>query len=513
MSKVQCSLSNEQQMKDLAALVARFAYAGDILLLKGTLGMGKSTFARAFIQTLAGKKVTVPSPTFTLVQTYHETRLNVAHVDAYRLQSGDDFEGLDLQDYFEHGITLIEWPENIEEALPQSTPLKVVMMESEVADVLTIEITDGGDDEEDTRLVSLKAEGSWASRFGLMFTEEAESTRDVSDENRRAFLQTLGLQDVHLEPVDGALSCRTYYRLNVNDHGAEKGNLEHSRILMDAPPPMEDVKPFLSALKNYANAGVHVPTVYGEDVQNGYLLLEDFGSMPLSQLADESAQKAWLKACVDVLLMMYHKGDTAKLDVYDENIMFAEASRYVDWYLPYETGCAVPLEERAAFAHLWQKLAPLAVQVPFSLTHWDFHSDNLMKIAEEPCAQNVGVIDFQDSLKGPITFDLCCLLEDRHQKPLSVALKEEIIQYMLEKLDGQVSYEAFMQSYHIGLLHRLFKITGLYNRATKRDGRTGLPWDMEKVWAAIHTILQEPYMKEMKDFVERVDERLALAAS
>lgn len=497
------SIQTEQEMQNLAALVARFCFAGDVILLKGTLGMGKSTFARAFIQALAGKEITVPSPTFTLVQTYNETRLNVAHVDAYRLQTADDFDGLDLFDYFDHGITLIEWPENVEEALPKSQALASHMMESEKGDVLTLEIKAGLAGENSRELV-LSAAGSWVNRFGLMFKEKAEHLRMATAENRLAFLKRIGLENAKIENVNGALSCRTYYRIET-----AKG----SRILMDAPPPMENVKPFLKVLDIYKAAGVHVPFIDEKDEEQGYLLMEDFGGTPLSAVTNEAEQKAWLKACADMLVGIYHKAQKDEIPVYGEKAMFNEASRYVDWYLPYETGHAVPLEDRAQFARIWQNLLPLAMNVPQTVSHWDFHSDNLMKIENIPCVQNIGVLDFQDAHKAPITFDLACLLEDRWQKPLSAELKAEIISYMVEKLEGEVTLQAFMESYNVVMLHRMLKITGLYNRASKRDGRQDLPWDMEKVWHAIHQTLEAPYLAELKAFMQKQQNKEVRAAS
>lgn len=495
MSEIQQVLAGEQQTIDLARRVARYVVAGDVIRLEGDLGMGKSTFARAFIQALAGESITVPSPTFTIVQTYTETRLPVAHVDAYRLQHSEELDGLDLFDYFDHGVSLIEWPQNVDEALPQGKPLKHHVMENEEGDVLTVQLESDG---EGARKVTLKAVGSWAMRFGLMFAKGAD--RPVTHEGRMAFLAENGLGDAELENVNGALSFRTYYRLQTE---------EGSRILMDAPPPMEDVKPFIKIGKVYEDVGVHVPKIYASDEKNGYLLLEDFGGTPLSILETEAEQKAWLEKCVDLLVLMANAQNPEGGMEYTKNSAFGEAFRYTDWYLPYETGHATESGDRQAFQDIWSELYEKAVKVPFALSHWDFHSDNLMKIADEPSVENIGVLDFQDARFAPITFDLACLLEDRWQKPLSKELKVSIIKYMYDQLnvdvsDTSVSFDDFMASYRVVMIHRMLKITGLFNRASKRDGRTDLPWDMPKVWQATAEALQGAECTKLKVLMERL---------
>ena len=496
MHKVEKILHGEQETIKLAKSIARYVVTGDIIRLEGTLGMGKSTFARAFIQELAGQEITVPSPTFTIVQTYEETRLPVAHVDAYRLQSGEDLENLDLFDYFDHGITLIEWPQNVEEALPKKTVPDYVMAAREESDVLTVHLEPEG---EDARKVTLSANGTWCNRFGLALGQEA--TRLPNEENRRAFLEAYGLEDAKLAQIGKPLSFRTYWRV-------EKDGKRW--VLMDSPPPMEDVASVVKWQKVYQSVGIHVAHVAENDMEKGFLLLEDFGDVMLSDLeGDDEAVKAWLESCVDLLIQATKIEKPEDTQVYDFNTAFEEAVRYVDWYLPYETGHATDMGARAQFKQIWQKLYELSAKVPFMISHWDFHNQNLMTITGDegktlpPTMENVGVLDFQDARFAPVSFDLACLLEDRWQKPLNPELKRQLIQRFVDALDG-VSYDEFMVSYNICTLFRCLKITGLYNRASKRDGRTGLPWNMALIWQTIVRALEQPECAELKALMAKL---------
>ena len=142
-SQVTLTTTCEKDTENLAREIARYTFAGDFIRLEGTLGMGKTTFARAFIRALAGDDdLAVPSPTFNLMQVYDETRLPVVHVDAYRMGDGSELEMLDLDSYYENGVTLMEWCSNVEDGLPGYKTPKRYVMESEVGDFLTIELSE-----------------------------------------------------------------------------------------------------------------------------------------------------------------------------------------------------------------------------------------------------------------------------------------------------------------------------------------------------------------------------------
>ena len=155
-------LKTQEDTEKLAKKVAKFAVSGDLITLSGTLGMGKTTFARAFIRTLASDEdLIVPSPTFTLMQPYETTRIPVAHIDAYRMSDGEEIHMLDVEPYFAHGLTLIEWPEKIADALPVGRDICAIDDTSEQGDRLDIILIE----KDGVRQAKCVAYGTWHTRL------------------------------------------------------------------------------------------------------------------------------------------------------------------------------------------------------------------------------------------------------------------------------------------------------------------------------------------------------------
>tara|TARA_R110000868_G_scaffold218576_2_gene469106 strand:+ start:35123 stop:36670 length:1548 start_codon:yes stop_codon:yes gene_type:complete len=498
-NKIVLTLKGEEATLALARQVARYAVCGDFIRLDGTLGTGKTTFARQFIRSLAGDdNLAVPSPTFNLIQTYHETRLPVAHVDAYRMADPSEIEMLDLEDYYEHGVVVMEWAQNVEDCLPTFIPPKRHIMETEVGDLLTITLEEDGFD---ARKVTLHATGTWLKRFGL-FVEGV--MRPQCEQGRDAFMTSLGFNGAKLEATSPDCSFRTYYRTNIEGEDL---------IVMDAPPPVEDVLPFVDMTKYLQELSISAPAIKGADMEKGYLLLEDLGTVPFSLACkDKAAQEKWLEKAVDLLAhIANHK--TANVWDYDSATPWVEAQRYTDWYLPSITGHATDVSDREEFKQAWLSLWPILNKLPKTTCHWDFHVDNLIAIedldAGETGFDDVGVIDYQDARVGPICMDIACLLEDRF--PAGADLKGKLIERFLEKLNADVSLEDFMAGYNICVAHRFFKITGLLVRLEQRDERIGATARMGQVWETLHTALKHPALAPVAQVFSKISNQEKVA--
>ncbi|MBV1696690.1 MAG: tRNA (adenosine(37)-N6)-threonylcarbamoyltransferase complex ATPase subunit type 1 TsaE, partial [Hyphomicrobiales bacterium] len=252
----------EPELTALAEALALKLRPGDVVLLRGDLGAGKSTFARAFVRAALGDPgADVPSPTFSLVQDYATPRHNVVHADLYRLSGGRDVEDLGLDDAARHSVVLIEWPERMGAETP--------------AEHLGVSLAEGSDAQ--TRRVVIAARGGVGER--------ARRAVEIFD-----FLQPLRRRDptAQLTYVQGDASSRSYARLL----GAEK-----SQVLMDAPrqpdgPPIrnglaysriahlaEDVIPFVAVSDALAGIGLAATRVIERDLDRGLLLLDDLGDM------------------------------------------------------------------------------------------------------------------------------------------------------------------------------------------------------------------------------------------
>lgn len=490
-SQVTLTTTCEADTENLAREIARYVYAGDFIRLEGTLGMGKTTFARAFIRALAGdESLPVPSPTFNLMQVYDETRLPVVHVDAYRMGDGSELEMLDLEPYYENGVTLMEWCSNVEDGLPvYKTPERFVM-ESEIGDFLTVELSEV-DGAVDSRHITLKANGTWRERFGLLPTE---LMRQQTEKGRMDFIRSHGFTG-QLIPLSPDCSFRTYYRIEIDGQ---------KRMVMDAPPPVEKVTDFTKMVNFYQRIQVRVPHVYAEDVPNGYLLLEDLGDDSLRHVCvDEESQEKWLTTATDVLI---HIANNEKADVwhYTADSMWQEAKRFTDWYLPYVTGHATHISDREAFKKAWYASFEKIKTLPLTTCHYDYHIDNLMCLNPkgEGEIQNLAMIDFQDARVGPVCLDVACLLEDRF--PADEALRQKLIGRFLDGINEKVSKEDFMAGYNLCLLHRFFKIVGLLVRLQERDKRENVMGRMNEAWQIINRLLQTPACTEIKNVMDKI---------
>lgn len=485
---------NESDTERLAAKIACYTVAGDFIRLEGTLGMGKTTFARAFVRALSGEEdLAVPSPTFNLMQIYDETRLPVVHVDAYRMTDPSELDMLDLSAYYENGVTLMEWCSNVEGALPVYTPPKRHIMESEVGDFLTIELADV-EGELDQRKIILKAQGTWCHRFGLI---SSTTMRAQTNMGRVGFLQEKGFSNVKLEATSPDCSFRTYYRFQ---------NENKNYIVMDAPPPVEDVVPFIAMANFYSDINLKVPTIFETDVQNGYLLLEDLGEESLNAACQNPAmQEKWLNAAVDILI---HTANSKKADVwsYSAESMWQEAKRFTDWYLPYVTGHATHTADRESFKNAWFIAFERIQNLPQTTCHWDYHVDNLMCLNSQNKPNinmnDLALIDFQDARIGPISMDMACLLEDRF--PADEVLKQKLIHKYIEGLKIKISYEDFMAGYNLCLAHRFFKITGLLVRLEQRDKRENMMERMDKVWQTLNQALKHEACTPIKKVLDEI---------
>ena len=255
---------------DLARLAEDIAFAarpGDVIALRGNLGAGKTTLARAIIHALGcDEREEIPSPTFTLVQTYATRRMPVAHFDLYRLNAASEIEELGLDLALKRGIALIEWPERASGTLPASR--LEILLEDE----------SGGSAREEsaTRRVSLMGEGDWAARLPRLVA-------------MRTLMAAGGLESEasRLGYLQGDASVRRYARITrapgagailmdwarQPDGPVIRNGLPYSRIAHLA----EDVRPFVAVAAALRALGLSVPAIYAQDLDRGFLLIEDLG--------------------------------------------------------------------------------------------------------------------------------------------------------------------------------------------------------------------------------------------
>jgi N-acetylmuramate 1-kinase len=315
-------------------------------------------------------------------------------------------------------------------------------------------------------------------------------------EHIAAFLAAAGWAGVPRRPLAGDASFRRYERLQA---GERRG------VLMDAPPPKEDVRPFVAIARLLQSLGFSAPAILAEDVPAGLLLLEDFGDDTYTRLlAAGAGETALYELAIDLLIALrrgFDPASAAAVPPYDDQRLLAEAALLVDWYLPAITGEPVDAALREEYLALWRGLFPVARGVPDTLVLRDYHVDNLMLIEGRSGLAACGLLDFQDAVIGPLSYDLVSLLEDaRRDVPgdLAAAMQRRYLDAfpMLDR-------DAFTASYAVLGAQRNCKIIGIFTRLCMRDGKPIYLAHIPRVWRLVEQDLRHPALAPIAHWLDR----------
>lgn len=273
---------------------------------------------------------------------------------------------------------------------------------------------------------------------------------------------------------------------------------------MDAPPPREDVRPFLAVARLLLGMGFSAPRILAEDPDAGLLLLEDFGDSTYTRLLAGGAAEEPLYALAVDLLIAVHRGFAAAaapfLPPYDDERLINEALLLVDWYLPAVTGQATPASARDAYIAAWQKLLPVARGVPTSLVLRDFHIDNLMRLDGREGLAACGLLDFQDAVLGPVAYDLVSLLEDARRDVSPGVATAMRARYLAAFPD--LDRIAFDAAYAVLGAQRSCKIVGIFTRLSVRDGKPVYLDHIPRLWRLIDLDLRHPILGEIAHWLD-----------
>ena len=294
-----------------------------------------------------------------------------------------------------------------------------------------------------------------------------------------AFLDAAGWAGVRVAPLAGDASFRRYYRLGRNGS---------SVVLMDAPPPQEDIGPYVAIAALLRELGLSAPEVLAEDRDRGFLLLEDFGDDTYTRLlADGADEPALYRLAVDTLIALQQAATprgTPEIPPYDMERLLGEAVLLVDWYRPVASGL------REEYQALWRAVLPDAMASPPTLVLRDYHVDNLMLLPNRPGVRGCGLLDFQDAVRGPLSYDLVSLLEDA-RRDISGALQQAMTERYLSAFPA-LDRSAFFRSAAILAAQRNCKILGIFTRLWKRDGKRQYLAHISRVWRLLEADLGHP---------------------
>ena len=316
------------------------------------------------------------------------------------------------------------------------------------------------------------------------------------DQAIAGFLAGAGWGDAARAALPGDASFRRYFRL------ARQGT---TAMLMDAPPPQEDVRPYLAIARSLQSLDLSAPEIFAEDVAAGLLLIEDFGDDTYTRLLAKGADETALYAlAIDVLIALRERfaPDAApSLPPYDDTRLLSEAALLVDWYLPAITGSETPAALREEYLDLWRNLFPVARAMPPTLVLRDYHVDNLMRIPGRPGIAACGLLDFQDAVLGPITYDLVSLLEDsrRDIAPDLIAAMRQRYLSAFPDLDR----DAFNASFAVLGAQRHCKVVGIFTRLDRRDKKPRYLTHIPRLWRLIDQDLRHPVLAPVKAWLDR----------
>ena len=497
----------------LAADLAREIRAGDCLALDGSVGMGKSTFARALLRARADDPLLeVPSPTFTLVQSYEiESKepdsedLEISHFDLYRIGDFEELYEIGLEESWQQGVALIEWPDRAEGLLPEET--------------LWLQFEQAAEGE--CRKLTLTGTGMWGERLQHLCL-------------KRNLLIVSGWGGGVIAPIKGDLSPRNYARISLSepasiggfdDPDKDAGAEEHA-ILMDMParapgPLLADgraydlvahrvtaLAPMVSISQGLAGLGLRVPDIYGVDLPNGLMLWEDFGGVTLAESADAPVAERYIATARQLALLHCQPcpeqfdgaGGTHLLSIYDREAFLIELDVFLDHYWPHVKGTTCPADERARFTALWSPLLDRLEQAECVLVLRDVQDPNCFWLEDAPDGRSVGFIDFQDCLIGPVAYDLAALATDA-RVTICDTLEDDILSayFATRKMSGE-SRDDFAVLYCLCVAQRTMKNLGAFARAANQWNRPSYLAHIPRSLGYLDKALAHPLLSDLKDW-------------
>jgi aminoglycoside/choline kinase family phosphotransferase len=301
-----------------------------------------------------------------------------------------------------------------------------------------------------------------------------------------AFLAAAGWGDADRRPLADDASFRRYDRLTRGDARA---------VLMDAPPPQEDIRPFVAVCAHLRGLGFSAPDMMAEDAETGLLLLEDFGDATFTRLLGQGADEAALyELACDMLIDLHGRAEDDAvmpgLRPYDEAEFLREARLLVEWYAPRALGGELPAATAQKYEDLWRMAVRKLAGAPRTLVLRDFHVDNLIRLEGRAGVAACGLLDFQDALAGPAAYDLVSLVEDA-RRDIADELRAAIIDRYCAAFP-QLDRAALTRELAILGAQRHAKVIGIFTRLCDRDGKPGYLHHIPRVWRLLERALEHP---------------------
>jgi N-acetylmuramate 1-kinase len=314
-------------------------------------------------------------------------------------------------------------------------------------------------------------------------------------------IEDLGFAGASIAPASADASFRRYFRVTRD---------ADSYIVMDAPPDKEDSGPFLKVARILGGLDLNVPIILARDMEHGFLLLSDLGSQQyLDALRLDGAADALYADALKSLRTMQtaDAGLSRDLPRYDRALLLREMELLPEWFLMRHLGLRIEARERTMLDRLFETLVEAAVSQPACFVHRDYHSRNLLVTQQN----NPGILDFQDAVWGPVTYDLASLLKDCYIAWPPARVQQWALEYREDLLEAgfRLNCDAtqFMRWFDLTGLQRHIKVLGIFARLFYRDGKPQYLQDLPRVLVYVRdTALKYPESAAFAEFiVSRVD--------
>jgi N-acetylmuramate 1-kinase len=484
----------------LAELLALKIATGDVIALSGVLGAGKTTFARALIGALLSEtSIEVPSPTFSLAQSYATPRLTVTHFDLYRLGAPEEAHELGFDEAMDTGAAIVEWAERAPSLLPAAR--------------YDIELAETADPA--VRHVTMRGHGDNAAR----------SVARVGE--LMGFLAgQAGWGAARISYLQGDASTRSYARLSKR---------EGTALLMDAPrqpdgPPIRDgtpysriallaedmVRPFVAIGAVLRGVGLSAPEILAADLDKGLLLVEDLGDRLFrAEVRAGTSQAVLWRTAVDALITLRRvqvpdrlplpDGTSYALPRRDRAAFEIEIELLLDWLWPAIKGAPASESIRAEFSALWAPVIDRLLALPGGWFLRDYHSPNLIWLPEREGVACVGILDFQDALNESFAFDLVSLLQDARIDVPEDLESELFAHYCREVRMREPAFDpaSFAAAYADFGAQRNTRLLGLWARLLKRDGKPQYLQHFPRTWGYLMRNLRNPSLAPLATWYEQ----------
>jgi tRNA threonylcarbamoyl adenosine modification protein YjeE len=481
--------ATEHLAMDIAATVR----PGDLITLSGDLGAGKTTLVRATLRYLAGDAhMDVPSPTFTMLQTYDLPQFAAVHADLYRVTTVAELSELGWEDAAENAVVFVEWPDRAGALLQ--------------ADRLDIAISVAPEIGPSHRHVRLAGTGSWAGRLTQLRAA-------------RALLDASGFGSALRLHLEGDASTRSYERLYLNDTTAvlmkmplksREPVLSHGRTYSAVAHLADNVRPFAAMARGLRERGFSAPEIYAADHEHGLLVLEDLGADRFVGGQPPVPIETRYAAAIDLLVALHSFDLPAALPVapriehrlpsYDIDALLIEVELLFDWYLPFRGANLRDDTARETYLTLWRYTLADILPEPKTWVLRDFHSPNLLWLPQRTGIARVGLLDFQDAVMGPPAYDVASLLMDA-RVDISDAMELKLLsRYALGRKARDPNFDPtrFASRYVVLGAQRATKILGIFARLDRRDRKPQYLQHLPRVWNYLMRAFQHPSLAELR---------------